>query len=65
MTKLPFGGVGAVAFGGKHRNILFAVVGSVILDVNSATVKQTQQIGSSLFAITNLATGREYSHAHV
>lgn len=65
VAKLPIGGITGIAFGGKHRNVLFAILGRAKLNVYSGSVTGTTQSGSSLFAITNLATGRKYNRARV
>lgn len=54
IIELPVAGAIGLAFGGIHRDILYVITGSVILDALSLrTVKEITD-GSSIYAITNL-----------
>lgn len=54
VIELPVAGALGLAFGGIHRDILYVITGSVILDALSLSIVKEITDGSSIYAITNL-----------
>lgn len=62
VVKVLSKGLTSIVFGGPNTNILFAVVGSTILNEYTGQILERASAGTSLYVITGLgAKGRKYS----
>ncbi|XP_055299439.1 uncharacterized protein LOC129567015 [Sitodiplosis mosellana] len=66
IAQLPsFASIGGLAFGGPKRDILFAVAGSIALNLDSGAISELPPSQTSLYAITNVGKGRKMSSGSV
>lgn len=62
IAKLPYKGLGGLAFGGPYRDVLFVVTVANFVDVLEAKVIGNTGVGTALYQITGLGVnGRKTS----
>lgn len=66
VAKLPMNGISGLVFGGPKRNLLYAVAGSTIINVNTLQIEQRISRTSLLYKIVGAGgRGKQYKRANI
>lgn len=66
VVQLPMNGIHGLAFGGPERNVLFAIAGTAVINVNTLKVEQRTSRQSHIYKIVGVdGTGKQFKRANV